>query len=276
MSEAGRRGRHRARPGLTDGTDPARRQGPMTEPTVTCRPGDAGWHCTVTLGPDAGATTHEVRSTARSLDDLAPGCTPEELVRASFEFLLEREPRETIMRSFELPIIGRFFADYRDEILRRLGRPNPPAGAGASRASRRPRSRSKPDGNTTRFHAPLAQLTARPSRLRRLPGTRREAWARARGPVSCPVTPRSSAHGSAAGRARAGRRRRATRAVCARRGDRSPHGSRPPLGPDGRRLQRRVERPRLAGAVVSRGGGRRPVGREGRRLDARSGDGRGR
>ena len=30
------------------------------------------------------------------------------------------EPREAIMRSFELPIIGRFFGDYRDEMLRRL------------------------------------------------------------------------------------------------------------------------------------------------------------
>jgi hypothetical protein len=45
---------------------------------------------------------------------------PEELVRLSFEFLLEREPRESIMRSFELPIIGRFFGDYRDEMERRL------------------------------------------------------------------------------------------------------------------------------------------------------------
>ena len=38
-----------------------------------------------------------------------PGATPEELVRVSFEFLLEREPRESIMRRFELAIIGRFF-----------------------------------------------------------------------------------------------------------------------------------------------------------------------
>ena len=61
------------------------------------------------------------RSTARTLDDLAPGRTPDELVRASFAFLLEREPPESIMRSFELPIIGRFFADYPDEIRHRLG-----------------------------------------------------------------------------------------------------------------------------------------------------------
>lgn len=94
----------------------------MTDPIVSCRPAEAGWHCTVTLGDDAGATTHEVTVDREVLEDLAPGATPEELVRVSFEFLLEREPREAIMRAFELPIIGRFFGDYRDEMLRRVTR----------------------------------------------------------------------------------------------------------------------------------------------------------
>jgi hypothetical protein len=92
----------------------------MTEPMVSCRPANAGWHCTVTLGDDPGATTHEVTVDREVLEDLAPDATPEELVRVSFEFLLEREPREAIMRQFELPIIGRFFGDYRDEVLRRM------------------------------------------------------------------------------------------------------------------------------------------------------------
>jgi hypothetical protein len=92
----------------------------MTEPIVSCRPADSGWHCSVALGTDAAATSHEVSVDREVLDDLAPGATPEELVRVSFEFLLEREPREAIMRRFELPIIGRFFGDYRDEMLRRL------------------------------------------------------------------------------------------------------------------------------------------------------------
>ena len=92
----------------------------MTDPIVACRPAESGWHCTVTLGDDARATTHEVSVDREVLEDLAPGATPEELVRVSFAFLLEREPRESIMREFELPIIGRFFGDYRDEMLRRL------------------------------------------------------------------------------------------------------------------------------------------------------------
>jgi len=88
--------------------------------TVRCEPTDGGWQCSVTVGDDPGATVHDVTVDRETLDDLAPGMEPEELVRISFEFLLEREPRESIMRSFELPIIGRFFGNYRDEMERRL------------------------------------------------------------------------------------------------------------------------------------------------------------
>lgn len=94
----------------------------MTEApiTVECDPGERGWRCSVVVGDDAAASEHRVQVDQTTLADLAPGATPEELVRASFVFLLEREPRESIMRAFELPIIERFFGDYRDEISRRL------------------------------------------------------------------------------------------------------------------------------------------------------------
>jgi hypothetical protein len=45
---------------------------------------------------------------------------PEELVRRSFEFLLEREPKESILSRFDLPVIARYFPDYEREIKRRL------------------------------------------------------------------------------------------------------------------------------------------------------------
>ena len=88
----------------------------LAEPRVACEPREGGWHCSV----DLGVTEHSVQVDRTALDDLAPGRTPEELVRASFVFLLEREPPGSIMRSFELPIIARFFADYPDEMRRRL------------------------------------------------------------------------------------------------------------------------------------------------------------
>lgn len=87
---------------------------------VTCTPDAAGWRCTVVIGDDADATEHHVEATRETLADLAPGASPEELVRESFVYLLEREPRDSIMRAFELSIIARFFGDYPDEMGRRF------------------------------------------------------------------------------------------------------------------------------------------------------------
>jgi hypothetical protein len=89
---------------------------------VTCTADGTGWRCHVTVGDDAAATTHRVSIEAVDLQRFAPpGTSPEHLVEASFEFLLQREPREFILRAFELPVIGRYFPEYEAEIRRRLG-----------------------------------------------------------------------------------------------------------------------------------------------------------
>jgi hypothetical protein len=80
----------------------------------------------VRVGDDAGATTHEVSVSADALASYS-GPRAEDahaLVHESFVFLLEREPRESILRRFELPVIERYFPEYRDEVGKRLrGRP---------------------------------------------------------------------------------------------------------------------------------------------------------
>ncbi len=90
---------------------------------VRCDPSAGGWRCLVTVGDDRAATTHEVGGTHDDLARLAPGGNAERLVEASFGFLLEREPREAILRRFELPVIGRYFPDYAGEIGARLQDP---------------------------------------------------------------------------------------------------------------------------------------------------------
>jgi hypothetical protein len=45
---------------------------------------------------------------------------PENLIRISFEFLLEREPKESILSRFDLSVIGRYFPEYEREIKKRL------------------------------------------------------------------------------------------------------------------------------------------------------------
>ena len=93
----------------------------MTPLRVDCRPRGDGWSCAVTVGDDAAATHHEVSVTTDVLERLAPGdVEPRRLVRASFEFLLEREPRESILRSFDLTVITRYFPQWEAEIRKRL------------------------------------------------------------------------------------------------------------------------------------------------------------
>ncbi len=89
--------------------------------TVECRPDGDDWHCTVKVGDDPGASRHEVSVRADDVLRLGSGTTVDELVRASFEFLLEREPRESILRAIELPMIGNYFPEYEREIGQRLG-----------------------------------------------------------------------------------------------------------------------------------------------------------
>jgi len=45
---------------------------------------------------------------------------PEELMLKSFEFLLRREPKESILRKFSLPVINRYFPEYEQEIRKLL------------------------------------------------------------------------------------------------------------------------------------------------------------
>jgi hypothetical protein len=89
---------------------------------VICRLTPEGWACEVRVGTDPGATRHTVLVSQGDLARLAAGhYDPEELVAASFAFLLEREPRESILRRFELPVIERYFPGYETEIRRHLG-----------------------------------------------------------------------------------------------------------------------------------------------------------
>ena len=86
----------------------------MTDIVVTSRTQPDGWISTVVVtDPDGSSSRHDVTVTRAVLDRLASGADdPVDLVRRSFVFLLEREPKESILRSFDLPVIGRYFPDY--------------------------------------------------------------------------------------------------------------------------------------------------------------------
>jgi len=64
----------------------------------------------------AGTSHHEVTVAREDHERIAPDHEPSRLVEASFEFLLDRELKEQILSSFELPVISRYFDDYQSEI----------------------------------------------------------------------------------------------------------------------------------------------------------------
>lgn len=75
----------------------------------------------VTVKEGHGQTQHQVTLQKADYQRLAGDrASPAELVQESFRFLLEREPKESILRSFDLTVIGRYFPRYEREITRRL------------------------------------------------------------------------------------------------------------------------------------------------------------
>ena len=85
--------------------------------TVTRRSGSV---YDVTVDDGRGTTHHEVTVWPSDVARYAEEAAPEELIEASFVFLLERESKESILRKFELPVIERYFPDYPDRIAEML------------------------------------------------------------------------------------------------------------------------------------------------------------
>lgn len=97
----------------------------MSDIDVTCAGGDGTWTCGVRVADRGSATDHEVLVTEIDLPPSMeePGLDDiERLVQETFAFLLEREPKESILRRFELGVVERYFPDYPAIIDRRLRR----------------------------------------------------------------------------------------------------------------------------------------------------------
>jgi hypothetical protein len=67
-------------------------------------------------------TKHRVTVTPGDLQRFpAANASPEKLLQASFRFLLDREPNTSILSSFELPLISRYFPEYERDLPKYLG-----------------------------------------------------------------------------------------------------------------------------------------------------------
>ncbi len=71
----------------------------------------------VTISGDT-ATRHRVTLRSKDLEQLGGG-PPEKLIEASFRFLLAHEPNTSILRGFDLPVIGEYFPEYENAMRAR-------------------------------------------------------------------------------------------------------------------------------------------------------------
>lgn len=66
-------------------------------------------------------TAHTVTLKPADYERIAGGkIEAPELVRMAFQFLLENEPKESILGRFDLPLIGRYFPNFEPEMKRRI------------------------------------------------------------------------------------------------------------------------------------------------------------
>ncbi len=71
----------------------------------------------VTIRDAGGETRHRVTISRETYARLSSGArTPERCVEAAFRFLLDREPKESILRRFDVSVISRYFPDFEREL----------------------------------------------------------------------------------------------------------------------------------------------------------------
>jgi hypothetical protein len=93
----------------------------MAEITVESSETAEGWRFDVRVAGEGGESRHEVTLSRTDRDRIAGAADQNELVCESFAFLLEREPKESILGSFDLTVIARYFPEYERAMARRFG-----------------------------------------------------------------------------------------------------------------------------------------------------------
>lgn len=70
-----------------------------------------------------GETRHQVTMSRETCDRLTAGKhTPERCLEAAFRFLLDREPKESILLRFDVTVISHYFPEFERELPRYLSR----------------------------------------------------------------------------------------------------------------------------------------------------------
>jgi hypothetical protein len=78
----------------------------------------------VTVREGKGETRHHVTMSRQTCERLtaAGKHAPERCLEAAFRFLLDREPKESILGRFDVTLISRYFPDFERDLPRYLAR----------------------------------------------------------------------------------------------------------------------------------------------------------
>lgn len=71
----------------------------------------------VSIQEKDGKTHHEVSLSTETFEKLSDGKhPPEKLIEAAFRFLLDHEPKESILGEFDITVIPHYFPDFESQI----------------------------------------------------------------------------------------------------------------------------------------------------------------
>jgi hypothetical protein len=75
----------------------------------------------VIIRDEKGESRHDVTMARKTYEKLTAGTyTPEHCLEAAFRFLLDREPKESILRHFDVTVISHYFPEFDRELPRYL------------------------------------------------------------------------------------------------------------------------------------------------------------
>ena len=80
-----------------------------------------GWQYVVRVAEGGSSTEHRVDLAKADYQRLtAGGITPDVLLQRTFEFLLAREPKDAILRRFDLAVVSRYFPGFERTLRQQL------------------------------------------------------------------------------------------------------------------------------------------------------------
>jgi hypothetical protein len=79
---------------------------------VACAGADDPLIFDVTVREEKGETRHRVTLCRADLSRLGKGASPEATIEAAFRFLLDREPKESILGRFDISVVSHYFPQF--------------------------------------------------------------------------------------------------------------------------------------------------------------------